>query len=563
MPHVGDVLFYQVKRSVSANMNLRPYQTELKHAVYSQWAAGAPNVLAVLPTGGGKTVIFSDITREHNGHACAIAHRQELVGQISLALARDKVRHRIIAPGKVIRLINRIQVEELGTSYYHPNAAVGVAGVDTLLRRADSLRPWLNSITLWTQDEAHHVLRDNKWGKAAQLFPNAKGLGVTATPLRADGKGLGRHADGLFDTLVEGSGMRELVRMGYLTDYRIYAPPSDIDLSAVRLSADGDYSRPGLKAAVRKSRVVGDVVKHYLRIAPGKLGVTFATDVETATDIAAQFNAAGVPAEIVSAKTPDADRVAILRRFKNRQLLQLVNVNLFCEGFDLAAIEVVSMARPTQSFGLYAQQFGRALRIMDGKQHAIIIDHVGNVQRHGLPDSPRVWSLDRREKRSRGGADDAIPVRACLNTDCLAVYERVHPTCPFCGYAPEPASRSGPEFVDGDLCELDPATLAAMRGEADRLTLTPEEFLAQSKQRHMGHVIAKAAMNRHDENRKAQEILRETIAYWAGVQRAMNRPDRQSYRLFYYRFGIDVLSAQALKAREAEALTIKIAEGMK
>lgn len=543
-------------------MNLRPYQTDLKHAIYQQWAGGARNTLAVLPTGGGKTVIFSDITREHNGPACAIAHRQELVGQISLALARDKVRHRIIGPEKVIRLINRIQVEELGTSYYHPNAPVGVAGVDTLIRRGKSLRHWLDSVTLWTQDEAHHVLEDNKWGKAAQLFPNAKGLGVTATPLRADGKGLGRHTDGLFDSLVEGPGMRDLIDLGYLTDYRVYAPPSDIDLSNVNVSADGDYSRPGLKAAVRRSRVVGDVVKHYQRIAPGKLGITFATDVETATDIAAQFNAAGVPAEVVSANTPDAERVEILKRFKNRQLLQLVNVDLFGEGFDLPAIEVVSMARPTQSFGVYAQQFGRALRILDGKQHAIIIDHVGNVQRHGLPDSPRVWSLDRRDRRSRSAADDAIPVRTCLNPECMAVYERIRPDCPFCGYKPEPAARSGPEYVDGDLHELDAATLAAMRGDAARMDLTPEEFIAQSNQRHMGHVIAKAAMNRHDENRQAQMMLRDTIAWWAGAQRARNRPDSESYRRFYFQFGIDVLSAQALKAREARALTCKIAEDM-
>jgi len=208
-------------------------------------------------------------------------------------------------------------------------------------------------VTLCVIDEGHHVLKDNKWGTAFQIFPNAKGLLVTATPDRADGKGLGRHADGLVDAMIEGPTMRDLINQGYLTDYRVFAPPSDLDLSQVTTSADGDYNKAKLKAAVRKSHVIGDVVTHYLRIAPNKLGITFATDVETATDIAAQFNAQGVPAAVVSAKTSDADRVAILRRFKNRELLQLVNVDLFGEGFDLPAIEVVSMARPTQSYGFY------------------------------------------------------------------------------------------------------------------------------------------------------------------------------------------------------------------
>ena len=165
------------------------------------------------------------------------------------------------------------------------------------------------------------------------------------------------------------------------------------------------------------------MVDHYLRIAKGKLGVTFAVDVEAAGDIATAFKKAGVPAEIVTAKTPDTLRASILRRFRNRELLQLVNVDLFGEGFDLPAIEVVSMARPTQSFSLFAQQFGRALRPMDGKEHAIIIDHVGNVHRHGLPDAPRDWSLDRRERRSSKNVDIVIPTRTC--PECAGAYERI------------------------------------------------------------------------------------------------------------------------------------------
>ena len=575
-----------VQRAVAAAVQratLRPYQHEIKEDIYAAWAGGALNVLAVLPTGAGKTVTFSDILHDHPGASCAIAHRQELVAQISLALARDRVRHRIIGPKNVVKLCVNIHMQELGASYYDPSARCAVAGVDTLVKRGKVLEQWLKSVTLWVQDEAHHVLDGNKWGAAAAMFPNAKGLGVTTTPMRADGKGLGRHADGVFDTMVVGPDMRDLINAGYLTDYRIFAPPSDLDLSTVPIGAAGDYVSKKLKTAVRKSHVIGDVVKHYLRIAPGKLGVTFATDVETATDIADQFNAAGVPAEVVSAKTPDADRIAIIRRFKNRELLQLVNVDLFGEGFDLPAIEVVSMARPTKSFGLFVQQFGRALRLMldpglypywDGytpeerrahiaasqKPHAIIIDHVNNIDSakggHGLPDARKSWTLDRREKRSNGGASDAIPVKAC--PACTAVFERVYSTCPFCGHYPEPAARSGPEYVDGDLCELDPDTLAKMRGEIERVDMHPEAYREELAAKHTPKVGQMAHVKRHAERQEAQAALRESIAWWAGYQRAMGRADPESYRRFYFAFGVDVMTAQTLNTREAIELADNI-----
>lgn len=559
-------------------VNLRPFQAELERRTYEAWGAGARNVMPVAATGSGKTVVLSKVLYDEPGASIAIAHRQELVSQISIALARNGVRHRIVGAKKgspLIRVISALQVAELGYSFFDPNAKTGVGGVDTIIRM-DAGDPWFKQIRLMVQDEAHHVLKANKWGAAAALFPNARGLLPTATPLRADGKGLGRHADGLVDAMVLAPSMRDIINMGYLTDYRIFAPPSDLDLTQVALSqATGDYNADQLRKAVHKSHITGDVVAHYLKLAPGKLGVTFAVDVEAATEIAAAFRAAGVPAEVVSAKTPDALRAQILRRFKAREVMQLVNVDLFGEGFDLPAIEVVSFARPTESFALFSQQFGRALRLMltreelagydlltdagrkaviaaSGKPVAFIIDHVGNVLRHGLPDARREWSLDRRERKS-GGKSDAIPLRVCINEHCIQPYERVFKCCPYCGHYPPPPSRSAPEFVDGDLLELDAETLAALRGEIARID--GDAVIPYGA----GPEVVGAVRRRHWERQQGQAALRNVIAWWAGLETAQGRGESESYRRFYHKFGVDVASAQTLNAREAAELAERVA----
>lgn len=560
--------------AVKAVIELRPYQADVEHGIYEAWAKGCQNVLAVMPTGAGKTVLFSKIVADNAGGSCVIAHRQELVSQISMALARNGVYHRLIASNKVISEIVKNHVKELGRNYHNPSAPAAVAGVRTLINRAVKLSHWLPTVTLWVQDEAHHVLAANQWGEAAELFPNAKGLGVTATPTRADGAGLGRHADGVFDDMVVGPTMRDLIDLGFLTEYRIVCPPSNLDMSTVKTSSStGDYNLNEMRAAVAgsslvvtdgKSRVIGDVVQNYLKFGSGKLGVTFAPDVSIATEISEQFKAAGVPSAVVSAKTPDADRARLIDEFRDRKILNLVNVDLFGEGFDLPAIEVVSMARPTQSYSLYVQQFGRALRLLKGKDRALIIDHVGNVERHKLPDVPREWSLDRREKRS-SASSDATPVRTCTNEDCMIVYERFKTECPECGEPiPPPAERGGPEYVDGDLFELDDDTLARMRMEASEVDIDPDEAVALYRQ----GMVAKHApyVSKHVKNyteklnakREAVGVLRDVMAWWAGHHRAKGRSDSELFRIFYLTFNIDWLTAQALESEKAFDLADKV-----
>lgn len=552
---------------------LRPYQQDIRDDIESRWL-GVANVLAVLPTGAGKTVLFSSILADEPGASCAIAHRQELVSQISLALARNGVRHRIIGQDPVIRMIVRLHMEEVGANYVVPNAKCAVASVNTLTGKkfAESLKPWLPTVKLWVQDEAHHVLRDNQWGSAAAMFPNARGLGVTATPLRADGNGLGRHADGLFDTMVIGPSMRDLITMGFLTEYRIFAPPSTFQRDQVAVSqTTGDFNLDQMRKAVASSslvvhdekQIVGDIVQHYQRIAPGKLGVTFVPDIVTAEEVASQYVAAGIPAEIITGKTPDDERYKMMRRFKNRQTLQLVSIDVLGEGVDVPAIEVVSMGRPTESYGLYVQQFGRALRLLDGKDRAIIIDHVGNVMRHGLPDAPREWSLDRRERRS-SGKSDAQTIRACLNPECGAVYERFRDACPYCGTpVPPPAERSRPEFVDGDLFELDPAMLEQMRGAVARVDMTPEAYREQLGRQGVPQIGIMANVKRHIERQETIGTLREAMAVWAGYERAAGLSDREIFRKFYIEHGHDWMTAQTLKRDDALGLAERVMGSIK
>ena len=540
-------------------MILRPYQAALKHDILSSWATGSRNVLAVLPTAGGKTVLFTSILADEPGISFAIAHRKELVSQMAITLNKRGIRHFALAPESTVKWIISQQIREHGRSFYDPAARCAVAGVDTILSRKDKLAPFMSRAALWITDEAHHLVRTNKWGKAVELLPNARGLGVTATPERADGKGLGRHADGVMDVMVLGPTARELIDLGYLTGYRIFAPPSDVQLDGVDISpATGDYNQTQLIGRVRKSHIVGDVVAHYLRITPGKLGITFATDVETAGEIAVSYRAAGVPAEMVSAKTPDAIRAESVRRLRNGDLKQLVNVDIFGEGFDLPAIEVVSMARPTASYVLFCQQFGRTLRTMDGKEYATIIDHVGNVMQHGIPDAPRIWTLDARERRTKAAGTQ--PLRSCPH--CTGVYEAFYRICPYCQHVPVPAARSRPEFVDGDLVELDPAVLAVMRQEVIRVDEPSNAVRDRMLSAGAPHMAALGAAKQHRLRQEAQQSLRTTMSLWGGWQNAQGRDKREGWRRFFHRFGVDVLTAQALGRPEAERLEIEINKDM-
>lgn len=541
---------------------LRPYQEKLVKDTYQQWDAGKQFVAMVSATGSGKSMTLTAIVakeRDRGQYVLVLAHRQELITQLSDTMGRMEIRHQVIAANKVVRFAAKQSMENHGVNYVDPNARVMVASVQSMREaKIADLAKLGNKLTV-VQDEFHHATKKSKtWGGVLTPLLNAgaRGLGPTATPCRADGQGLSRETDGYADVIVEGPSMRWLIDNGYLSQYKIYCPPTDLRLDNVETSkTTGDYKEKELKAEIGRSHIVGDIVSHYLKICPGKRGITFTVGVDTAEEVAEEYRKRGVPAIALSGRNADEERVRAIRDLKSGKILQIVNDSLIGEGVDIPAVEVVSFARPTQSYALYAQMFGRALRPFEGKSHAIIIDAVSNVMRHGLPDAPREWSLDRRERRT--GKSEPSTVRVC--TACAAVYERFLDACPDCGEpVPKPADRSGPMQVDGDLYELDPDVLAQMRNEVVGARETPEAMRDRLTAQHVPMPGVMVNVKRQKERLDALVRLDLKLAEWAGYRRAEGLSDSEIFRKFYLTYGVSWIEAQALKAADADKLRERI-----
>jgi len=547
---------------------LRPDQVDVEQQIYASWNAGHRNVLAVAATGWGKTIVISEVAlKKHllGSWQVKIAHRNELCGQLSNTIARRGIPHRIIASASTVRQITAAHRREFGRSLVNPDAPCAVAGIDTLIARKDQLKSWAQQIDHWTLDEAHHAAGGNKWIQGIEMFPNAVGLGVTGSPRRADGQGLGRFqsdgtkGDGIFDTMVLAPDMRSLIDMGALCDYEIAIPSTDFNVDESDFNKDGELSPAKGRLASQKSQIVGDVVKEYIARAYGKRGICFATDVVTAGEIAERFNSVGIIAASVSAKTPSDVRDEYIRRFREGKITMLVNVDLFGEGFDVPAVEVVIMARPTGSLAVYLQQFGRALRLLNGKLYGLIIDHVSNWKRHGFPDKAHYWSLDRRDKRGKKDKDpEEIELTQCKG--CGRPYEKFKPKCPKCGWSPPlPEAGAGRtiEMVDGDLTLMDRATCERMR----QATILESPASAAERAGAVAGPGAHAGMlNRQIEKHQAQQRLSLAFAQWAAIQRAKGRSDDESYRRIYHTLGMDMMSALSAQHSRAdfEAMAIKV-----
>lgn len=573
---------------------LRPYQATDKARIFDAWAR-VQTVLHRADTGYGKTAVLSDIVAGHVGASIVIAHRDTIVAQLSLMLARYGIRHNIIASAANCRQIADLHVKATGRNWYDPNARCAVASVDTLIRRK-GLEAWAAQVTLAVVDEGHHVVIDNKWHRALQLFTHTglKILLPTATPKRADGRGLGRPpvGDGIADEMVLGPPMAWLMGQGYLTRY--YPPliaDSHMAEALGKVGETGDWSTAQLRSAAEQSTIVGDVVTTYQRIGSGhyrgipagqRLAVVFAPEVATATEMLQAYRGAGIRAELLTGETDATVRRRVFQEFERRAVHVIIAVDIISEGTDLPAVEVVIMARATASLAVYMQQFGRGLRPLWGAQepdmsetpaaqaarlHAIAssgkpaliyADHVGNFLRHGPPDRPREWTLERT--RGSNGPSGAIPMRVCLEVTCMHPYERVLAKCPFCGTpAPPPAERSSPDMVEGDMVMMDPAVLDALLGKVKEAGMSLDEYRHKLAATGLPQRFIWANAKHHDAKLQARAALKEMMGLWGGALHAAGRPDREIQQIFWHKFGLDVFTAQTLDVAECESLMAKIA----
>jgi len=500
---------------------------------------------------------MSRLASECNDPNIAIAHRQELVSQMSLTFARNEIPHRIIAPDVVIQGITALHHERLGRSWWRPDAHTVVASVQSLKNSDVDL----SKMKLWQTDECHHLVNGNTWGRVIEQMPTAYGIGWTATPIRLDKKSLKRGRGGVFDRLVTGPTMRELIGRGYITDYRIYGVPNALNMNRVKVTCGGEFDKAAAHEEVKAARITGDLVKHYERLAPDMTAVTFAVDVELAHEHAQAFKDAGMPAAVIHAKTPGAERRDVIRAVRGGSLRHVVNVDILGEGVDFPACEVVIMARPTMSYGLYVQTFCRCLTpdASNPGKVGVVIDHVGNVVRHGLVDARRTWTLDTPPKRETEKATLAIQV--CGNEACMQVYESFEPCCPFCGWERLRGDGSGgrerPEMVDGDLTLYGPELLAELRGEVARIA---GDACIPS---HLDGRAAAGAEKQWRNRREAQTELGAVIDKWAGHwQETRGESIRALYRRFYLTFGMDTLTAMSGSAKEQREMVLRVVGDM-
>ena len=413
---------------------LRPYQTRAIEAIAEARARGIRRLILVAPTGAGKTEIASALFASNlPAPGLFLVHRLELVEQ-----AAERFRRHGIEVGVI-----------QGDTPTSPNAPVQVASVQSLARR---VRPPADIVIT---DEAHHAVAGT-FADVIEAYPEAFHVGVTATPYRLDGRGLGT----LFQEIVVAAYPHELVELGYLVRPRIYtAPPPD--LSGIRKVA-GDYA-PG-QLSERMTSLVGNVVETWQKLGQNRKTVVFAVDIAHSEALTSRFLEAGIPAEHFDGGDDRTTRRAVLDRFRSGETTVLSNCSLISEGFDLPEIGVVQMARPTASRALYKQQVGRAMRPAEGKADCVLLDNAGNFGRFGDPLDVEEYSLTYEVR-----VPQPLAVKTCKA--CFAVIPASAPTCPYCGFAP-PAQVTVVTETEGELVEASSLVARYQRmGEDERVDL--------------------------------------------------------------------------------------------
>lgn len=392
-------------------ITLRPYQSKLINDIYTSVRGGNNSVVAVLGCGGGKSVIQGSIakqTTDRGKRVLFLVHRQELCKQIANTF------------------------KSLGTDM----SLCDVSMVQTASRRLNSLPDYDLIIT----DECHHSTA-NTYKKIYDHYSDVTRLGFTATPIRLNKGGLGE----VYSDLITSVSTQWLIENGYLAPYKYYSVKL-ADTSTLHTVA-GEFKQDEVAQLMEHKEIYGDTVKQWKRLAEGKKTIVYCASVEASKKTAERFSAEGYNSIALDGKTPQNERERAMERFRQGEITILCNCELFGEGLDVPDCECVVLLRPTQSLTLHIQQSMRSMRYMPNKT-AIIIDHVGNCYRHGLPDDDREWSLEPKHKQ-----ENIVKIRECKS--CFAVYPPTLNKCPYCGTeATTEIRKTDRKTVEVDLVEL-------------------------------------------------------------------------------------------------------------
>lgn len=419
-------------KEMTSSIILRPYQTDIISRTRALMQKGYKSILITSPCGSGKTAFTAHMLHTAAGkgmRSLFVVHRRELIKQSMQAFDKEGLKYGVIAPGF---MENRHEL-------------VQIASIATLARRLDRVhRP-----TLIVYDEAHH-LAASSWARVYGHFRGAYHVGLTATPERLDGRGLSDY----FKNMLQGPSTADLIKQGYLSNFRLFAPVK-INVDGVHTRM-GDYVKSELSAVIDRPSITGSAVEHYRRFCYGKRAIVFCVSIAHSKHVISKFQEAGFKAAHIDGETETDVRDKAINDFKNGNIQVLSNVDLLGEGFDVPSVEAVILLRPTCSLGLYLQTIGRALRPAPGKLEAIILDHVGNYERHGLPDDERVWSLIGRAIERGGKTETKVSVKICPK--CFAAQQGGRPSCKFCGFEFEITPREVQE-KEGELTEVERETI--------------------------------------------------------------------------------------------------------
>lgn len=362
----------------------------------------------------------------------------------------------------------------------HVNASVQVCSVDTLKNRIDKLKE--PKVVIW--DECHHIGAAG-WAAIMAAWPNAYHIGLTGTPWRLDGTGLGKY----FDEMVIGPSTAELMALGNLSQYEIYAPSAP-DMKGARKQM-GDFAKGDAEQRMREPKIIGDIVTHWNRNANGLLTVGYGVNVAHSRYMADLFNSSGISAAHLDGGSDDGERKRIIERYANGEIKVLWNVGLFGEGFDLAAwagrpvtIDAAILANPTMSLSKYLQECMRPMRPAPDKV-AVINDHAGNCSRHGFPDDEREWDLQGRAKGSKAANDNAPPPPRTCDGCFMQIRHPVPQKCPHC-HKLLLAEAKEIEVGEGELIKVSEAEKQrqrAMRKDEERDCKTLDEWVSLGRKR--------------------------------------------------------------------------------